>query len=304
MDIKTNKDDHEAYQITKLYQLYCNLQTKLKQEKPQYLKLMKQYLPEYLKSPFERYKAKNSDASEDELRILFNIEKHQSYSDINADYANCIGNLDLSIIGRIKHDLAKNAYEKTLAEKMNIDDVNTLYSFSKLYDCIQRLQCVFDDTIEKYKRIAKNYYIDSVPLVFNNEDIIITDPCYLTLDNDWEKSEYGENFEIFGIQRYASKSTLYGDWSCTIYNADTHKPIGKFCADAGMVTIMGLDDVKKYLNNSIEDWVKNHQWCATVIRSFNGIAQIKTGFDSKEYSFYRYVEGTGSINFIGQQSGL
>ena len=290
--------------VEQLKQLYDNLQEKLEEKKPQYLQLMQQYFSLYLLEPFARYKAKygDKDMSDDELKTLFNIEKHSS-DDILADYVNCTGNCDFSIFSRLKYHLAKNDKEKELAKIISENDINILYSFSQLYNCIRTLAYVFDDNIEDYKRIRQDYYINSKPLVFNNEDILITDPCYVTEGDDWEKSEYGEDFNIFGVKKYVSKSTLYGDWSCTTYNTDTKVAIGEFCADAGMVSIFSLDEIKERVNPNIEDWIKEHKWCATVIRNFTGTAQIKTGVDDN-YTFYRYIEGKGSINFIGQQTGL
>lgn len=49
-------------------------------------------------------------------------------------------------------------------------------------------------------------------------DVIITDPCYIiNKDNedDWEKSEYGQDMESLGIKTYLCSDTEYGDWSCT-----------------------------------------------------------------------------------------
>lgn len=65
-------------------------------------------------------------------------------------------------------------------------------------------------------------------------DIIITDPCYIIraehhgttplTDDDWEACGYGDNMEALGIHNYMTRDTIYGDWSCTVYNTDTNKP--------------------------------------------------------------------------------
>lgn len=48
--------------------------------------------------------------------------------------------------------------------------------------------------------------------------LIITDPCYIdTSDDKWDKSGCGENLSVYGCKTYISKSTLYGDWSCTTF---------------------------------------------------------------------------------------
>lgn len=87
-------------------------------------------------------------------------------------------------------------------------------------------------------------------------DIIITDPCYIIraahhgtpplTDNDWAACNYENNMEVLGIHNYMTRDTIYGDWSCTVCNTDTNKPIGKFCADTGLVSVFLLDEVLKY----------------------------------------------------------
>ena len=46
-------------------------------------------------------------------------------------------------------------------------------------------------------------------------NIIITDPCYIVKDSDWEKCDCGNNMEVLGFRTFISESTIYGDWSCT-----------------------------------------------------------------------------------------
>lgn len=56
--------------------------------------------------------------------------------------------------------------------------------------------------------------------------IIITDPCYITSSHDdWRKCSYGDNMEAFGINHYITESTLYGDWSCTVYEVEDPKKV-------------------------------------------------------------------------------
>jgi hypothetical protein len=55
--------------------------------------------------------------------------------------------------------------------------------------------------------------------------IIITDPCYIIRaehhgtkpisKDDWNECNYGRNMEKLGIKTYLTRSTEYGDWSCT-----------------------------------------------------------------------------------------
>lgn len=86
-------------------------------------------------------------------------------------------------------------------------------------------------------------------------DIIITDPCYIIRNengitkNDWHYCEYGEYMERLGIKNYLTHDTIYGDWGCTVFDSDTKKPLGHFCADAGLVSVFLLDEVLAYNPN-------------------------------------------------------
>ena len=80
-------------------------------------------------------------------------------------------------------------------------------------------------------------------------DIIITDPCYVAKDNDWDHVFNETNLKKLGFTNYIWESTIYGDWSCTTVriNPDNSKEkIGKFCADAGLVGVFLLSEVLKY----------------------------------------------------------
>ena len=83
-------------------------------------------------------------------------------------------------------------------------------------------------------------------------DIIITDPCYIIRNengitkNDWHYCEYGEYMERLGIKNYLTHDTIYGDWGCTVFDSDTKKPLGRFCADAGLVSVFLLHEVLAY----------------------------------------------------------
>ena len=86
-------------------------------------------------------------------------------------------------------------------------------------------------------------------------DIIITDPCYIIrneneiTENDWHYCECGEYMERLGIKNYLTHDTIFGDWGCTVFDSDTKKPLGHFCADAGLVSVFLLDEVLAYNPN-------------------------------------------------------
>lgn len=137
-------------------------------------------------------------------------------------------------------------------------------------------------------------------------NVIITDPCYILrhenemTGDDWEACDYGSNMEVLGIHNYLTNSTLYGDWSCTTFNSDTKEPIGKFCADASLVSVFLLDEVLKY--NPDFDYHIKRTWTTTLIENFDGDIEIKiVNIDGEDEV---RVEGTGNINFITMQTGL
>lgn len=179
--------------------------------------------------------------------------------------------------------------------------------------------------------------------------IIITDPCYVAKDDDWEKSDYGENMQILGFTNIISEQTIYGDWSCTTYETDEDpkeairkiadlqkqfdkeyealggfskitdedrialydkfddlqekliqnvNPIGYFCADAGMVCVLYLDEVLKY-NPDFEDEYMGRSWVVTVIKDFDG--EVEYVIDENGEA---HIIGTGNINFFTSQTGI
>lgn len=148
------------------------------------------------------------------------------------------------------------------------------------------------------KRIHYERYLDCEPMHFSG-DIIITDPCYLHLDNR-------------GNVRMTEHETIEGDWSCTTFNTDTHEPIGEFCADGGMVCVADLSDVLKC--NPYFDYHTERPWTTTLIKDFEGDVQIKVreekGVYEEDTKYWKkgeewtvyicYVEGHGVNKVTGE----
>lgn len=134
--------------------------------------------------------------------------------------------------------------------------------------------------------------------------------------DDWELSNYGSDMEVLGIKNYICRDTLYGDWSCTTYNSDTHEKIGEFCADAGMVGVFLLDEVLKY--NPDFNYHIERPWTTTLIKDFDGeidfeiihtegVYEDDTEFHSKGDRWEDdsvIVVGRGNINFETRQTGF
>ena len=124
-------------------------------------------------------------------------------------------------------------------------------------------------------------------------DIIITDPCYFIKDEDWENSDYGQELDKLGFENYFCENILCGDWICGTYRlGDYIDPIsiidamniifdegwtinmespklGEFTADAGLVGVFLLDEVRKY-NPEIDTFIKEYPGCVTIIPNFDG----------------------------------
>jgi len=254
-------------QKKELEELYKEVSTKRKMQMPKYLQIVKTYFPQEVEIQKERFIA-NTD--------LDGIRSPKS--------SFTVWKLFKEYLYKNKQSIAKEDKEFVL------EFINTLTTFSTL------------DNAFKNNNISR--YIDSPLIEFKDEDIVITDPCYVVKDEDWGKSSYGRDLKVFGVTNYLTRDTLYGDWSCTAYSLDEGgKPIGEFCADAGLVSVLSLRDAVKKINLNFEQWAKDHDWCVTIIKNFTGFVQIKTAFNSSTGEIDVYVSGNGSINFVGEQTG-
>lgn len=219
-----------------------------------------------------------------------------------------------------------------LFKNHNNPDDKFIMNFMDIKDFIHSLNAdKYEDAVYKANGGLKRY-LDSEPMEFDG-DIIITDPCYIIraehhgttplTDDDWGACEYGDNMEVLGIHNYMTRDTIYGDWSCTVYNTDTREAIGEFCADAGLVSVFLLDEILKY--NPDFDYHKERTWTTTLIPNFKGTVQFvveheegvyeedceywKAGDKWEEYSVHVVGHGinkkTGEpINFRSAQTGL
>lgn len=143
-------------------------------------------------------------------------------------------------------------------------------------------------------------------------DIIITDPCYIAKENDWpdflDDAYDGKN----EIKTFIERDTIYGDWSCTTFDMITKKPIGKFCADAGMVGVFNLSEVLEY--NPSFNYHIERLWTTTLIRDFDGDIwfEVEEEYDDEYgYDYSVHVVGKGintktgeRIEFKTSQTGL
>lgn len=126
-------------------------------------------------------------------------------------------------------------------------------------------------------------------------------------EDDWEKCCCGEAMEKLGLNTFIVCGTIYGDWSCTVFNSLTKEKMGEFCADSGQVGIFLMKEVLEYNPNL--DLPKH---CATIIKNFDGHVRVnkknngKYTYDGEEYDdIIAEVEGTSkTLNFKSAQTGF
>lgn len=160
-------------------------------------------------------------------------------------------------------------------------------------------------------RYGYQRYLDTTPKHFHG-DIIITDPCYVIKDEDW--GEVCDNIDdpnwepMLGAIMH---DTIYGDWSCTTFDAKTKKPIGHFCADAGLVAVFDLAKVLEY--NPSFDYHITKEWTTTLIKDFDGDVWFKIKHYNTPYGddYSVHVIGKGintktnePFEFTTRQTGL
>lgn len=196
--------------------------------------------------------------------------------------------------------LAENEDDFDMHDWALIDDEGLLEVFlNNIRDSSERKLCFIfeckDDILEntrdyvisKEKKRRQEFEEKMSKGVHFKGDIVITDPCYIN---------YWENKGIF--TDYLERDTIYGDWSCTVYNKDTDEVLGKFCADGGMVGCFYLNEALK----SNPDFATYGDWTRTIIKDFDGIVRMPTVVEDNDR--YTYVEGIGNINFRSVQTGL
>ena len=227
------------------------------------------------------------------------------------------GGLDSGYLGSLESAVSLCVYDMChLRKKFIYLDSKEEEIFKKIDKFLRSLN-ISNLSYLFYEWHNSDRYLDSEPMFFDG-DIIITDPCYIRKDYDFDWYNL-ENYNIIGM----SRDTLYGDWGCTVYDLDTKEPIGEFCADAGMVSVLNLGSVLKYNPNF--DYHINRKWTTALIRNFKGEVKFTVEFESGVYEdttdyhkvgdkwedFSVHVVGNGvdrvtkkPINFYSTQTSL
>lgn len=165
-------------------------------------------------------------------------------------------------------------------------------------------------------------------------NILITDPCYITKDEDWRSTEELEDYyDLLSDNNVdsLSDSTGGGDGSWKVYKTDgdpmecvkkiqdiydksrknddetiskieeyldNFTVLGAFCADAGMSCVCDLKQLYEY-NPEAKDFVEKHPWCCTVLENFDGeiVEEFVNIPGSCGYEQLVFV-GKGNYNFF------
>jgi hypothetical protein len=99
---------------------------------------------------------------------------------------------------------------------------------------------------------------------------------------------YDSAYEIISKKIYFLNRTLQ----------EKFPKLGRFCADAGMVCVVYLDDVLK-VNPTFKQWAQEHPWCVTIIPDFDGNIEYEVDDNTDAH-----IVGKGNIDFYTLQTGL
>ena len=161
--------------------------------------------------------------------------------------------------------------------------------------------------IDRYKSLLKNKRFE-----FNDifEDEIkrlkseikrLHKPEYFI--NDGQDCQPTYNFlSELGFTSCFCGSTIYGDWSCSVFNMDTKEKIGTFCADGAMYGVFLLEEILRVVPKF--DYHITNAWTTAWIKDFHGDidASILEEGDPPEKEVK--IVGKGNINFVGEQTGF
>lgn len=152
--------------------------------------------------------------------------------------------------------------------------------------------------------------------VFENETLLITDPCYILTHEEWdtffrEVRRAGKDLntnevdlylmeylkETYGFTKGITYSTGYGDWSNAVLSTESGKEelISRFTADAGMVAVFTADDVTRLLVQRNEVACKslrelNEEHYIATIPNFTGTVKMVQEVDSAG-NYWTVIQG-------------
>lgn len=140
--------------------------------------------------------------------------------------------------------------------------------------------------------------LDSVD--FENNDIVIIDPCYVLSSSDYEDCYETSDSVLYGLQgvglcRAVCGDTIINTWRMKIITAGREPcKLGEVETVTRFVAVLSLDEVKKYRPNFNYKGLME-TGLATVIENFTGRVSIEQ-VDDRTIS----VVGQGSIDFYSK----
>lgn len=140
-------------------------------------------------------------------------------------------------------------------------------------------------------------------MVVENDTLIITDPCYIMNDEDWEHflsleltskpiglDNYLRQYHNFG--EVIGADTGYGDWNNEVIDSKSNEAVGEFTADAGMVIVCTTSDLTNYGYDREKFLDLVERGCIAIVPNFSGT--IKLVYEVKDGSKLAVLYGSGN----------
>ncbi len=109
--------------------------------------------------------------------------------------------------------------------------------------------------------------------MFFNGSIVIGDPCYfVNSEEDWEKSQFGEDISSLGFTNYLKVEYPYNPQ--VVKNESNGEIIGGICQDSCVLVVIYKDELEKYNPNYEEAFGSKSNW--TLIEDFKGIVSFES----------------------------
>ena len=168
--------------------------------------------------------------------------------------------------------------------------------------------------------------------------LIITDPCYITKDEDWD-DPYECTLSSNGVTAISEHTGIGdGSWNAYLTESDPYQVVhelqewidknypgeeapseekdafydgfdkqvaiyvkdtlGGFCADAGMSCVAELDSLVAY-NPEAQEFIDNHDWCVAELPEFDGeVDDLRIFFPGTWEHEQLVFVGKGNYNFF------
>lgn len=115
---------------------------------------------------------------------------------------------------------------------------------------------------------------------------------------EWKEYYFTFFDEYYSIEDENEQKEFFDEFETKQKEFLNKYALGQFCADAGMVCVVYLEEILK-VNPNFKEWLNEHPWCATIIENFDG--DIEYIVDNKDDA---HIIGKGNISFYTAQSGL